>query len=74
MDAENMVRRIRCGGISHGGTSNGKLRSVGNSTVEVGMIRIRFVFCGWKNAAMSLVLNMMINDVMNIAHSIIMFV
>lgn len=28
------------------GTSNGKLRNVGSSAVNVGMVRIRFELCG----------------------------
>jgi hypothetical protein len=37
-----------CGGISRAGTSIGVLRSVGSSTVNAGMMRIRFEAWGLK--------------------------
>lgn len=45
-DAEKSVRKIMCGGINVNGTSNGKARKVGRSTVNVGSKRIRFELCG----------------------------
>ena len=35
--------------MSRAGTVIGVLRSVGSSTVRVGMMRIRFEVWGWKN-------------------------
>lgn len=56
------------------GTFNGKLRNVGSSNVNVGMVRIRFELCGWNNVVVSLVFSMMIIDMRNIMHSMAMFV
>ena len=56
------------------GTFNGKLRNVGSSAVNVGIVRIRFVLCGWRSVFVSLVFSMMIIDVRNIIHSRVMFV
>jgi len=45
-DARNRARNTRCGSISAVGTSRGKARNVGRSTVDVGMARIRLELCG----------------------------
>lgn len=45
IDAENRDMYARCGGISQVGTSNGKLKNVGRSVVNAGIIRIRFELC-----------------------------
>ena len=74
MDVKNMSMYARCGGISRVGTSNGKLRNVGSSAVNVGMDRIRFELCGWNSVVVSLVFSIMIIAVRNIIHSIAMFV
>lgn len=56
------------------GTCNGKLRNVGSNNVNVGMVRIRFVLCGWKSVAVSLVFSKIIIDIRNSIHSIVMFI
>jgi hypothetical protein len=45
-DAVKRAMNTMWGGISAIGTSNGKARSVGRSTVNVGMVRIRFELWG----------------------------
>ena len=42
--------------------------------MNVGMDRIRFELCGCKSLAVSFVFSMMIIDVRNITHSMVMFV
>ena len=63
-----------CGNISMDGTVIGKARNVGRSKVNVGMIKIRFELCGWKNVVMSLVFSIMIIDARNTIHSIVMVI
>ena len=51
-----MRKRIRyamCGNTSARGTSIGKARNVGSSTVNVGIARIRFELCGLLNIVVS---------------------
>lgn len=52
------------------GTVRGKLRIGGRRTVNVGMARIRFDMCLWKNTRKSLVTSMMDIEAKNIVHSI----
>jgi hypothetical protein len=73
MEVKNKKMYTKCGGISHEGTSNGKLRNVGKSTVNVGKVRMRLELRCWKNKAISFVFVMMIIDVINIIHSAVMF-
>lgn len=56
------------------GTLSGKLRNVGSNTVNVGIDRSRFMLCGWKNLAASLVITMIAIDARNVVHSSAMFV
>jgi len=42
--------------------------------VNVGIVRVRFELCGCKSLAVSFVFSMIIIDVRNIAHSMVMFV
>lgn len=46
MDAEKRIRKVMCGGASAMGTSRGKAKNVGKSTVNVGMARIRLELRG----------------------------
>ena len=56
------------------GTYDGKFMNVGNSTVNVGMSKVRFDLCGWRSVAASLVLTIMASDARNIRSSIATFV
>ena len=71
MAAENMVRRKYEGSLSGDGTAVGRIAW---RSVVVGMIRSRFVLCGWRSVWMSFWRSMMVIAVRNIASSIVMLV
>ena len=74
IDVKKRIRHTICGGISAIGTSKGKARNVGRSTVNVGMARIRLELWGWSSSFASLVFNIRIAAGRNISHSKVMFV
>ena len=69
MDMVKIVRYVRWGMISAGGTYSRKLRTVGSRTVRVGMDRSRFDRWGWKSVHASLVLSRIVKAVRKKVHS-----
>ena len=67
MAAENMARRKYEGSFSGDGTAVGRIAC---RSVVVGMIRSRFVLCGWRSVCMSFWRSMIVNAARNIANSI----
>jgi hypothetical protein len=71
MAAENITRRKYEGSLSGDGTAVGRIAW---RSVVAGMIRSRFVLCGWKSVCMSFWRSMMVNAARKAASSIVMLV
>ena len=69
MANKNSAAKMRCGSTSHGGTERGIRRTSGSSTVNAGIMRIRFRVLGLKKIVQSLVFHITMMARMNIEDS-----
>lgn len=69
MANENSVAKMKCGSTSHIGTERGIRGTSGSSTVNAGIVRIRFSVLGLKKIIQSLVFHITMMARMNIEDS-----
>ena len=72
IESVKIVRNVMCGMMSSEGTDIGNLSSVGSRTVKSGMDRSRLDVWSSNSVRASFVLSMVIRDVRNKVHSMMM--